>query len=345
MKFPYKVTNSPFFQNFERCYEVWYWKLNSLDNKFAFWYRFTILKSPSKSIVEIWGILTIRTSNTSQKSDYFIRGIKNSFDLSEIELSSEENNSLLRINQNFTNFRETNCFITDQKGFLKWNLFHKPVEEPLSYNFIPYTLWRMGLSKNYAVTTFENLTFEGEITYDGNIIPVKQAIGMQGHLCGIRQGHSWAWAHGNIFYDVETVEKVPLIVDILTARAKLGNTLVSPPISSVYIKYDNQIFSTSSIMDLLKVRSHYDHTFWKFSFNKSKHNFIIDINAEEDSIAGVKYEDTDNTNLYCYNSKMATIKLRIIDTTNNREKILLSPNLSAFEWVQRKVWDKKELLI
>ncbi|MCX8064599.1 MAG: hypothetical protein N3G21_05435 [Candidatus Hydrogenedentes bacterium] len=345
MKFPYKVTNSPFFQQFEKCYEVWYWKLNSLDKKFAFWYRFTILKTPLKSIVEVWGILTQNLSTTHQSPKYLLRGIKNTFDLNELKVSSEANKSLLEVRENFTNFSETRGHITDSEGVIKWILFHRPENGPLYYNFIPQTLWKIGLSKNYAVTTYENLMFEGEIICDDKVIPVEQALGMQGHLCGTQQGHSWAWAHGNIFYNEKTGERVPCIVDILTARTKLGNFLTSPKISSVFIKYKDQIFSTSSITDLLKVHSYYEPSYWKLKIKNNKRKFIIDVDTEEASIAGVKYEDTDNTNLYCYNSKVATIKIKILDAVSNEETLLISPKLSAFEWVQREIWNKREILI
>ncbi len=345
MKLPYEITNSPFYTNFEKCYEVWYWKLNSLDKKFAFWYRFTILKSLQKSIIEVWGIFTQRISNPNQKPEYSLRCIKNTFELQKAEILSEKGNCSIRIEKNFTDFNETKGFLKDSVGFIKWELSHKPENEPLSHSFLPYVLWKLGLSKNYAVTTYENLIFNGEIRCDNQCFQVENGKGMQGHLCGIRQGHSWAWAHGNIFYSEKTGESVSCIVDILTARAKIGNFLVSPPISSIFINYNNQVFSTKHIKDILHIQSHYEPCKWNVEYNNAKYKFILNITAENPTIAGVKYEDTDGSNLFCYNSKMATIKINIIDTKTNKEDILISPNLSAFEWVQRNTWDKGKIYI
>lgn len=345
MKFPYEITNSPFFQNLDKCYEVWYWKLNSIDKKIAFWYRFTILKTSAKSLIEVWGILTINSMNGGNKQKHSLRCIKNSYELQNAEIISEKENYTIKIAENSTNFTHTEGNLKDSNGFIKWNLSHTPEDESLSHNFLPYVLWKFGFSKNYAVTVYEDLTFNGEIIYDNQAIPVNNAKGMQGHLCGPKQGHSWAWAHGNIFYDEKTGEQIPCIVDILTACVKLGNFIVSPNISSVFIKYKDRLLQTKSFKDILTTKSKYLPCRWNIEFKQSNYDCKMEISTEEPLIAGVKYEDTDGSNLFCYNSKMATIKLRIIDLNTKIEENLISPNLSAFEWVQRNTWNKGKIYI
>lgn len=339
MKFPYHITNQSFLlpKCKENAYEVWYWKLNPIDVDWSFWFRFTILKNNTKNVAEVWGIFS--------KKDY-INGhnkllniaVKETFPIEKCHYHSLDNS--ITLHNNFVDFTSSRGHIKGEEKQLKWDLNLIPTAPQASYNFVPYLLWKTGIVKNYAVTIHEKILCNGTIEVNQESVQVNNALGMQGHLAGLKQGHSWAWAHSCIFNDEETGEAVPIIIDVLTARARLGNKMASPPLTTLFLYYEGKIYSLNSIRSILNIQSKYIPLFWEFRTNTDDIQLSTTIEADPSLVVGVLYEDTDGSPLYCYNTKMATMKLVIYDKKLNKERQFISSKKCAFEWVQRELWNK-----
>ncbi len=340
MRFPYQITNKPFLHlglnNY--AYEVWYWKLNPINESWSFWFRFTLLKNALKDVAEIWGIFSKKDGNTAQNT-----AIKQTFSMGEYNYQSDSNR--ISIQNNYMDFNSTSGTISNEGARLEWNLNLMPIAPQTSHNFIPVSLWKLGIVKNYAVTTHEKILFNGLIRVNEETFKVENALGMQGHLAGVKQGHSWAWAHSCIFYDEETSESFPLIIDILTARAQIGKEVVTPALSTLFFHYDGRSYSLNTVCDIIKTKSSYLPLYWEFKTSSKDLQILGTIEADINTLVGVQYEDTDGSFLYCYNTKMATMKLRIYDKTTNKERQFISPHKCAFEWVQRELWDKVPISI
>lgn len=339
MKFPYHITNQSFLlpKCKENAYEVWYWKLNPIDVDWSFWFRFTILKNNTKNVAEVWGIFSKKDSSNDPTKSRNI-AVKKTFPFEECFYRLSDNSITLQ--DNFVNFTSCHGYIIDKDKVLKWNLNLMPIAPQASYNFIPYLLWKTGIVKNYAVTTQEKILYNGTIEVNQEIVNVNNALGMQGHLAGVKQGHSWAWAHSCIFCDEESGEVVPIIIDVLTARARLGRNMASPPLTTLFLYYEGKIYSLNSIRSMLNIQSKYIPLFWEFRTNTDDIELSTTIEADPSLVVGVQYEDTDGSLLYCYNTKMATMKLVIYDKKLNKERQFISLNKCAFEWVQRELWNK-----
>lgn len=348
MEFPYKITNASFLlpDCCDKAYEVWYWKLNPQNDAWSFWFRYTLLKSETKSVAEVWGIFTRRETKKSEEGENVQNiAIKETFPIELCKYEASDNNSSLSIGDNFVDFIRCKGDLSKENNRLCWDLNLTPIHPQSSFNFIPRSLWRLGIVKNYTVTVNEKMLFNGSIKVNKDAIRVQNALGMQGHLTGSKQGHSWAWAHSCIFFDEETGESVPLIIDILSARARIGKKISSPQLTTLFLYYDGKQYLLNSIKNILSTKSRYIPLFWEIQGKTDDFFFSVDIEADMPTVVGVQYEDTDGSMLYCYNTKMATIKLIIHDLTNNNEKHFVSLQKGAFEWVQRKPWENAPLYI
>ncbi|HOK10589.1 MAG TPA: hypothetical protein PLT82_13065 [Candidatus Hydrogenedens sp.] len=325
------------------AYEVWYWKLNPIDGHWSLWFRFTLLRNKFKSVAEVWGIFTQKGTNTKEKQTYHT-ALKNTFPIEQCIYTADERPQIL-LKNNSVDFMTTHGKLEQNEKKLYWNLQLTPIAPQESFNFVPHTFWKLGLVKNYAVTVHEKILFNGVIETNEETTPVQNALGMQGHLAGIKQGHSWAWAHSCIFYDEDTGELSPLIIDILTARARLGKHILSPKLTTMFIHYEGQTYSLNSLNNILSIKSQYVPQHWELQLKTNTLEINVVTEAEIYTIVGVQYEDTDGTPLYCYNTKMATTKLYIRDIEKGTEKRFICPNKGAFEWVQRELWDKLSISI
>ncbi|HOV31785.1 MAG TPA: hypothetical protein PLX23_00300 [Candidatus Hydrogenedens sp.] len=348
MEFPYKITNTSFLlpDCHEKAYEVWYWKLNPQDEAWSFWFRYTLLKNEAKSVIEVWGIFTRRETQKKEEGENVQNiAIKETFPIEQCKYGASENANSISIGENFVDFITCKGNLCKRDNQLSWGLNLTPIFPQSSFNFIPRSLWRLGIVKNYTVTVHEKMLFNGNIKVNEDIISVQNALGMQGHLAGLKQGHSWAWAHSCIFSDEETGESVPIIIDVLSACARIGKKMVSPQLTTLFLYYDGKEYILNSIKSILSTKSRYIPLFWEIKGKTCDFIFSISIEADMPTVVGVQYEDTDGSMLYCYNTKMATIKLILHDLTNNNEKHFVSLQKGAFEWVQRKPWDKVSLYI
>ncbi len=344
MKFPYQILNTPFLlpNTSKYAYEVWYWKLNPLNEPWSFWFRFTLLKNANRNVAEVWGIYSTKNSdcNILQTQN---TAIKVTFPIEKYRYQPD--NNFITIKDNFVDFYSTLGHIHKDDKSIEWKLNLTPIAPQESFNFMPFYLWKLGIVKNYAVTTHEKILFNGTIKVNGKEIMVENALGMQGHLAGLKQGHSWAWAHSCIFYDEENGEIAPIIIDVLTARAKIGNKIVSPRLTTLFLHYEGKSYPLNSISDIIKTQSRYNPLYWEFKTLSPNVQISASIDADIDTVVGVQYEDTDASPLYCYNTKMANMKLEIYDRVSEKKKTFVSPSKCAFEWVQRELWDKVPISI
>jgi hypothetical protein len=311
--------------------EVWYLKLNDTGAGRALWLRFTLLVSADgrRRLAEVWAIDFERGETGIRKT-----GVKETSDLSAWAIMLQPAGG--------TGFTIGDCFFSDTATWgcvrnneheIRWDLTMRP-ETDCAFNFVPGILTRARLVKNLAITPFEDLRFSGWSVVDGEKRQWKNAPGMQGHLAGPKNGHSWAWAHCNTFLDEEGRES-SCIADLLSARARIGNSGALPPLSAMFFYYNSQAFPCNRFRHALRSRSDYGPSHWEFEARTRGHVFRGSISASLEEFAGVTYEDTDGSHLYCHNSKVSAMTLEIF-REGALAQTLHAEHSAAFEFVTRE---------
>lgn len=88
------------------------------------------------------------------------------------------------------------------------------------------------------------------------------------------------------------------------------------------------------LADQFRIRSAGGYDGWHFSDSKSGYRFEGTLFARPELFAGVTYEDTDGSPLYCHNSKLCDLNLDITDPGGTRRRYA-SHATTAYEVVAR----------
>lgn len=310
--------------------EVWYLKLNAADGSRALWLRFTLLvrSDGSKRIAEVWAISFQRTDWGFEKHAF-----KRTRKIECFSCIGESGDGAIRIGDCEFSNQGTRGQLERDGGQMRWELSMRPARD-LSYNFVPVRLARRGVIKNAAQTVFEDLRFDGWSELNGERVEWKDAPGMQGHLAGPKNGHSWAWGHCNTFVDQDG-SPVDCIWDGLCGRARIGRTRHTPPLTSMLIAYDGQVFRFNRTLQVFRLPSQYDMDGWRFEADAGELTFAGHVRAQAAQFAGVTYEDTDGSHLYCYNSKISDMTLEV-RREGRVERVLSARSTVAYEVVTRE---------
>lgn len=323
------ITNTPHFlknagqRGFQ---EVWYLKFNDLQAARALWLRFTVLigRNRSKEIAEVWSIFFDRGQKEVKKV-----GVKQTFPLTSFTVLNDRE---FHIGENVFKETGTSGAIEDGSNRIQWDFSITP-GPPENHDFIPKSLKRLGLTHNAALTVHEHQFYSGWCEINGDRFDWKVSPGMQGHLSGPRNGHSWVWGHCNTFTD-ETGSPAPLLWDGLIARASIGK-IVLPPLPSMYFRLENQHWVFNTLRDTVRVNSSHGYNGWQFTAEKRGFRFAGNIMARLEDFAGVTYEDTDGSNLYCHNTKVCDFSLSIT-TPGESPRWYFAHGSTAYEVVTRE---------
>jgi hypothetical protein len=308
--------------------EVWYLKLNDPDGSKALWLRFTLLSSGNgfKRVAETWAIFFSRKDNS---------------DVAKIALKQTHEISAFVPAEGGTGVRIGECELVDgatrgaiqAKGHtIRWDLRVAP-GAAVSFNLVPDLLARAGIVKNRVRTVGEDLRFSGSCEVDGERFEFAQAPGMQGHLSGPKNGHSWVWGHCNSFVN-EQGAPAAFIFEGLTARARLG-PFPSPRLSAFLFVYQGQEYRFNSLWDAIRCRSRHSLTGWEFQADRGDLSFRGKASSEHRDFAGLTYEDTDGSFLYCNNSKLSQMTV-LVYRRGKLETTLKARGTAAFEVVARQ---------
>lgn len=333
--------NQPFFKSpAQRGHqEVWYMKFNDVKNGRALWLRFTLLLSNNgfKHVAETWGIWFERLGSGEITKSAF----KQTHDIAQFT----DGGGRIEIGESSLSANHTQGRIQSKGSQLQWNLQLSGGPLQTSVNYVPEILSRLKIVKNTVLTPWEDLRVSGSVIIGDRTVEFNDAPGTLGHLAGPKNGHSWAWAHCNTFI-LESGEPVPFLFEGLTARSKLPGGIPSPAMSSFFFNYKGEEFRFQSLKDAFMIKSKRGAADWEFVAERGDITFRGFAKAENKDFAGVTYEDTDGSLLYCSNSKLS--QLRILVYRRGKLEVTLQSaggGSAAFEVVTREKNSYVEVLI
>ena len=329
---PVRKTQSSGFQ------EVWYLKLNDENGESALWIRFTLLVSANGlgRNAETWAVIFERDENGEIQK----QAIKKTYGMESFR-ALDSNDGISIENCEFASRHSKGSFKSENKT-IEWDLQFEPASAS-QFNFVPEGLAKAGLIKNMATTVAEDLYVSGTCTFNGKSFRWEKAKGMQGHLAGSRNGHSWIWGHCNSFADANG-NPVDFVFDGLRARARLTGALAAPPMTLMFFQYKGKAYRFNSVWNSIRLRTSYDPTSWTFRAAKGDISFRGQISAKIDDFAGLAYEDTDGSFLYCANSKLSNMSLTVYKK-GKLEDSFTSKGTTAFEVVTRRKNPQVAILI
>lgn len=317
--------------------EIWHLKVNDPENQRAFWVRFVLMASRNgfRRVSEVWGVYFQRGAN----KEVFKVALKQSHDLNSF---SALDSSGVRIGECELTSQGSRGSIQSKGHTLRWNLSFRSARE-VSCEFIPEPLRKTKLVRIALTTEHEDLRCTGKVQVDGEEISIQDAPAMQGHIRGSGVPRSWVWGHCNSFVD-EKGEMADFIFEGLTARTQLVGPLTTPKLSSFFFWYKGQPHRFNGMWDLMHLRSENTLTEWKFQADRGDLSFRGQVKAEHRDFAGLTYEDTNGSLLYCADTKLADMQVHVY-RKGKLEATFLSKGSASFEIASRNRSPYVHLLI
>ncbi len=305
-----------YFKGQSPFYEIWYGKFNLAPNE-AFWFRYTLLHGKTKEAA-LWAIYFGPQNIIAQKKV---------FDLSELKLSS----SALELPLGFLSDSALEGFLPR----IQWRLTYQ--NKNGTFDPVPSLFKYLHLTKTLVHTPLLDGSFSGDMVIDDQRRSFQNIPGMIGHVWGKKQALEWTWAHCNSF------DQKGVIFEGLSARIPLLKW-PSPPLTSLYLKYEGTEVLFNTPLDLLKSHSSFGYTFWNFKAHSHNITLTGKVKSLPQKIAVITYTDTDDSHLYCHNSKLADLELTIFEHNTHTPKIFKSDGTTALEWVTRQNFQGQKYL-
>ena len=308
-------------------HEEWFTEIKAGPDQ-AFWFRYSILKGTQQK-ASTWALCFNPTG---------VSGHKDSEALSDL---SPGNCVLIPEKGDRSRFRgrpqvfHLGASHLDEKNFIgqagpiSWDLTFRDLGKRFCH--VPKPLQVLGIAKSTLESCFLDLRFSGTIRNGSEEIQINEAPGLIGHIYGKKHAHEWTWAHCNSFAEAPEV-----VFEGLSARVRLGKW-ITPPVSSFVLYIGKKCYSFSSIWTLFSPESQFGNGKWVFKTTQKGVTLEGEAMAPgPEQIALVHYTDTDGSSLWCKNSKLSDLKIRVVDPKQGLDRTFVAKASAAFEIVNRK---------
>jgi len=308
-------------------YEVWFAKVDLGPDR-ALWLRHTLLDGKT-SEAATWALLFEGGTIRSGKTDW------------PLELAGAHGTPLLPADadpQRFVGhdavFHVADSHLDDahaigSAGDIGWDLHWQ--DRGCRFEHTPAVLRALGLAGSVFRSPLLDLRVSGTVRTGKESHAVADATGMLGHIHGKRHAERWAWAHCNHFDGGEDA-----VFEGLSASVRIAGW-ATPPLSSFVLDVGGARYAFSGLWRMTSARTEWGDGRWQFSVQAAGARLKGELIAPSaERVALVTYTDTDGSNLWCANSKLASLRLELSDPGRGVHKTLVATGTAAFEEVGRQ---------
>jgi hypothetical protein len=193
-----------------------------------------------------------------------------------------------------------------------WELSWEPRLAP--YELVHPLVRRAGVAQAELVVAHADLVISGTLRLGGRMLEVEGARGGQAHVWGTRHAARWAWTHASDLHGADGAARPDTFVDAVSVHVERRGRELGPG-TPVVGRFRGDDFAATSPAALLRARSRFGLTTWRFEARDGKRRVVGEVDAPRETLAGVTYRDPDGRPAYCYNSEVASIRLSVFDRT------------------------------
>lgn len=310
-------------------YEVYYIKFNHLSTRTAFWIRYTLL-SPvvGDPVAELWAIFFDAENPTGNLA------FKRTYPISGSEYSKEH--FYFRIQNAELLHNSLRGKIEKESNFIQWDLNFIPNAKTF-YHF-PYSfMYKFKIPKTKVLSPNFNIKLNGRIVVNRREFICNGEPGHETHIWGTKHAERWVWANCNAFSNGEG------IFEGLSAQIRAGKIL-TPPLTPLYVMFSGKEYYMNGLWQSYKNFSLNSIPEWKFSGDSGGFRFEGTAWSDVKNFVGVEYTDPDGEKLWCYNTKVANMVLKVFKGDRKIGE-LTSENTTALEFVSRMKDERIPVLI
>ncbi len=305
-------------------YEVYFLKWNEPRSRTAGWIRYT-LTSPIKQdpYCELWAVHFAEGNPTK------IIAVRQRHPLEEFFYDS--GSTVLQIAG--SEFGPGHCrgAVRDDAGGheLRWELSLESTG-PVLYHYPWKRLYDFSIPRTKVLSPHVDARFSGRMTVDGNSIRLESARGQQSHLWGSKHNLRWCWGHCNNF-----VQDPAAVWEGMDGQIKHG-PVPSAHFKMFYLRAFGREHIFNAPMKWLFNRSRAELGAWEFEAGDREVRMRGRVNARAEDFIGVTYVDPDGEQIFCNNTKLASINIRLEFAGGRGPAELTAEKCCALEHADRR---------
>lgn len=278
-------------------YEVWFLTLNHRAAQRGFWFRYTI-ESPAgaEPRAALWAAAFDRANPELNI------GLKRECEIDQFSFEGREAFNLRILDGAFSSSRATGR-VDNAEHSISWDLHFRPNEK--TYHHVKRSLTTLVRPTSFICSPNLDIRFNGSIILDGREFFIEDEPGCQSHLWGRKHVDEWVWVHSNAF------DKHPdTVFEGLAARPRrAGRTLF--PIQSLYLKHRGEEYRFTRLRFAEQWGRNLGIGYWSFSATSARLHIEGVAQCRLRDMMQVEYRDPDHEPLYCINSEVANLKIRV----------------------------------
>lgn len=282
-------------------YEVWFLTLNHRPSQRGFWFRY-VLESPSVSDSESPPHATLWAAAFDRKFPDESFGIKRRYSIDQFLIDGREG-SIVNIGDSLLSPCRAAGRVDHDGHAIEWDLSFVPCEK--TYRHVSRAVIRLARPSSFVCSPNLDTLFTGRIVIDGQEIILDQEPGCQSHLWGRKHVDDWVWVHSNAFE-----KHAGTVFEGLAARTRrAGHTL--PPVQSLYLRHRGEEHRFVRLRLAEQWQRKMGMGYWSFSAMNTRFYIEGAAQCRLRDMLQAEYADPDGEKLYCINSEVANLKIRL----------------------------------
>jgi hypothetical protein len=287
-------------------YEVWFLTLNHRASQRGFWFRYTLespigLDDDSKPSATLWAAVFHRKSPDRNF------GLRREYAIDQLSFDGREGFSL-RIGEASFSLSSAAGGISNGDHTVEWDLSYTPCET--TYHHISRALIHLTRPSSFVCSPNLDTRFSGRISIDGENIILEDEPGCQSHLWGRKHVDEWVWVHSNAF------ENHPgTVFEGLAARPRRAGRKL-PPVQSLYLRHRGEEHRFIRLRLAEQWHRKLGMGYWSFSAMNSRVYIEGTAQCRLRDMLQAEYSDPDGERLFCINSEVANLKIRLFRRTH-----------------------------
>jgi hypothetical protein len=287
-------------------YEVWFLTLNQRAANKGFWFRYA-MESPAQ-------ITDGRSPRAALWAAFFNRaqpelnvGMVREWPIDQFACDDREGFSV-ELGGGLLSATQARGRIAGADHSIAWDLSFVPNET--TYHHVSRTL--VGLTRPSSLVCSPNLDtrFTGVISVDGVEYVLEDEPGCQSHTWGRKHVDDWVWVHSNAF------ERSPgTVFEGLAARPRRLDRRL-PPIQSLFLRHRGNEYRFTRMRMSEQWQRKLGMGYWSFEATNTRVHIEGVAQCRLRDMIQAEYSDPDGEPLYCVNSEVANLKIRLFRRTH-----------------------------
>ena len=307
-------------------YEVYYFKLNDLEEEVAFWVRFTVrsrVAGGGEPVVDVWAIFFDHADpgrNDAWKATFPVRDAQFEREPFGISVGGCELGHL-----------HSKGGLGDEGRRFEWDL---RIVEPAqrAFKHFPHDrMYRLPFPKTKVLAPHLSCRYSGRVRVGEREFELESVPGHQAHHWGSAYAARWTWANCSAFK-----EDPDAVFEALTAKIALG-PFESPYLTIFYLRAFGRDYLFNSLPRWISNRSDHGLEHWTLEAEQDGVLVVCRITPSSEHMVGVTYTDPAGAQRVCHNTKVADMQATVYGRRGGawrKEASLGCEGGVAFELVQ-----------